>query len=887
MTRPLVATYRLQLDPSFDLDAAAGLVDQLADIGISHVYLSPVFEARAGSTHGYDGTDPGRVRAELGGRSALDHLVAALHARDMGVMADIVPNHLAADAANPWWWRMLREGRESESARVFDVDWDAGDGKVILPVLGDAIAAVLERGELFVDRLEPAEADVTDARSTGERVLRYFDRCFPLAPGTHDLPLAELVDAQHYRLVHWREPQRNYRRFFDIDDLVGVRMEDDAVFVELHHLVLELVADGSFDALRVDHVDGLRAPGRYLERLASAVAGVPVVVEKILGTDEELRGDWPVAGTTGYEHLADLDHLFVDREGLRALDAQYRRAGGRRFRDVDRAARQHVLAELFPSELDARAAEAAVVAGLDWADAREAVEALTLGLDVYRTYLGTDPGAAPGDGPDADDLARLAGAVTRGGATADPAVAAVSAVLTDGSVPAGELVARWQQLTGAVMAKGHEDTAFYRHTRLLALDEVGGDPDGPLTGDPLERFHVRQRARTVGDRPGLTTTATHDTKRGEDARARLLALTELPEEWDRAFQTFHAGLAADLDLDERRFVVQTLLAAWPVDDTWSDFGGRVAAHLRKALREAKRRTDWLDPDEAHEATVLEVADSLLADGGAPFDAVFGTLRSRLSVAGASNALARVVLKCAAPGVPDLYRGCERWDLSLADPDNRRPVDHRRDAAQLAAWATSEPDPAALLEGWPDGRVKLWCTARGLRARRERPDLFVAGDYRPVTACGRHADALVAFAREHGGQHALVVVARRSVQVAGAGAFPTGASWGDTAIELPARGVPMHDVLRPASPPVADTVSVGDLLAVLPCRVAGLRLSAREGRRLSRRSRRARAPRLPAPQPRPTVRPRTARRCRARHARPPRCRAPPPTPCPSGRRAGRR
>jgi malto-oligosyltrehalose synthase len=801
VTRRLVATYRWQLDPDADLHRVADLVDHLDTLGVSHVYLSPLFEARPDSTHGYDVVDPTRVRTALGGRRALDALARALHARDLGIVLDVVPNHLAAGEHNAWWWSVLRDGPASPDASVFDVDWPAGDGRVLLPVLGAPLAEVLAAGELTVAADDP------------EPVLRYFDRRFPLRPDVdRDLPLPELLAAQHYTLTHWRAPARNVRRFFDIDDLVGVRVEDPDVFARTHTLVEELAAAGVVDALRVDHVDGLRDPAAYLERL-DRITGVPVLVEKVLGPDEELPSAWPVAGTTGYEELTALDTLFVDAEGLRTLDRDYRAEGGRPFAAVERAARGQVLADLFPSEWAARSREAAALLGVDVTEAAvpTAVRSLTLGLDVYRTYLAPDRPASK------DDRARLLDARAAAGSTdtdADATLGRLVDALTSDDAGARVWAARWQQLSGAVMAKGHEDTAYYRHTRLLALDEVGGDPDGPLRDGGRDRFHAHQQRRLDRGRPGLTTTTTHDTKRSEDARSRLLALTEVPDEWRIAFGAFRAAAPDALDLDEARLLAQTLLASWPADpDGWPDYPARVATYLRKALREAKRATSWTEPDLAHEEIVLEFAASLLADDGAAFDRHFGDLRRRVARAGAVTALTRVVVKHAVPGVPDLYRGAERWALDLADPDNRRPVDHAGDVTTLAGWWRTAPHLATLRRDWPDGRIKLWCTWRSLVARRARPDLFLDGDYTPLRVSGPRADAVVAFARSHGDERAVVVGARRGAGIASTDELPVGAAWAGTTVELPAAGPPLRDALRPGG--AGPSGRLDELLRELP------------------------------------------------------------------------
>ena len=803
VTRRLVTTYRLQLDPTFDLAAATRLVDHLTALGVSHAYLSPVFAARPGSTHGYDVVDPTQVRDELGGRRALDTLAAALHDRGLGIVLDIVPNHLAADEHNGWWWSVLRDGARSPHAAVFDIDWPAGGGRVILPVLGTPLGDALRAGDL-----------ATDAAGA-EPVLAYFDRRFPLRPDVDPaLPLPDLLAAQHYLLTHWRAPARNVRRFFDIDDLVGVRVEDPAVFATTHALVLELVAAGVVDALRVDHVDGLRDPQGYLERLADAT-GVPILVEKVLGPDEQLSDAWPVAGTTGYEHLADLDALFVDGAGWATIDRAYRADGGEPFAAVERAARGQVLADLFPSEWAARAAEAATVLGIGPDVAAGAVRDLTLGLDVYRTYVVAGRPVA------ADDRARLLAARRRfraGAAEVDDAGDRLVDRLVTGDRAATEWAARWQQLSGAVMAKGHEDTAYYRETRLLALDEVGGDPDAPRHADALERFHAHQQRRLTTGRAGLTTTTTHDTKRSEDARARLLALSELPDLWEPAFPHVRAGRARTRSTttssasSPRRCSPpgpRTTTAGRPTPTASRPTCGR-----RSGRRSGRRAGPT--PTRPTRRRSSRSQRSRLDARGVAFDRTFGGLRTRLAVAGAVTSLTRLVVKHAAPGPPDVYRGCERWALELADPDNRRPVDHARDVATLTEWAAAPPDLAELRRHWTDGRIKLWCTWRSLVARRARSDLFLAGTYTPLRVSGPDADAIIAFARTRGPEVAIVIGARRAVLGVTTDGFPIGASWTGTEVTLPPELPPLRDALRPDGDPAGPIAGrVDDALRRLP------------------------------------------------------------------------
>jgi (1->4)-alpha-D-glucan 1-alpha-D-glucosylmutase len=780
---PVVATARLQLGPDLDFAAAGAVVPYLAQLGVSHLYLSPVFAARPGSTHGYDIVDPTRVSDALGGRAGLERLAAVAHEQRLGLVLDIVPNHLVAGEHNPWWWSVLRDGEASPHGHVFDVDWSgnavASGGRIVLPVLGRPLADELAAGALRIDR------------SGAEPRVRYHDRSFPIAPGTGAGELAHVLDRQHYALAWWRDAarSRSYRRFLDIDDLVGVRVEDPTVFDATHSLIVELVRAGIADGLRIDHIDGLADPAGYLGRLRSVIGDEPyVVVEDVLAAGQDAP-PWPVEGTTGYDALAALDAVFVDPFGLQQLDADYRDAGGRPFAAVVLDAKRLVLDQSFAPEVDRLGVALAAMADLDNRRARELVCEITCHLDVYRTY-------ARGGDWSTEDWERVESLLERTG-TERPQL---ERVLQGNAPDAVEWVTRWQQLTGAVMAKGYEDTALYRHTRLLALNEVGGHPDGPLRGDPRTRLqdaNAQRRERSPG---GMVTTTTHDTKRGEDTRARLLGLSERPGEWRLLVRRLREMLG--LDLDTVQLVAQTALAGWPPMATgWPDYAERIAEYLRKALREAKVHTSWLDPDVSYEDAVIDAVLPLLA---------------QLELAGVVHALGRTVLKHAAPGVADLYQGAERWMLTFVDPDNRRPVDWRERAEQLARWDREAPEPGQLLGRWRDGTVKQWVTWRTLRARGDDPDLFLAGQYLPLVAGGRFADHVVAFARVGNDARLAVAVATRlPLSLTDGTSPPLGAAWDDTALVLP-QEVVAQDVLRPGTPPVtADHLPLADVFTDLP------------------------------------------------------------------------
>jgi (1->4)-alpha-D-glucan 1-alpha-D-glucosylmutase len=754
--------YRLQLSPDFTLDDARRAAPYLRELGVGDLYLSPILATRPDSTHGYDVTDPTRVRPEIGGEPALRALAEEAARLDMGLLVDIVPNHMAADHRNPWWWDVLGRGRDSSHAHVFDIDWDAPGcgGRIVLPVLDGQPADLVERGELRLD-----EGD-------GPPALAYYDRRFPLAPGSlarAGADLGALLAGQHYRLCDWHEGPGavNYRRFFDIGDLVAVRAERDDVFTATHELVLGLVREGIVTGLRVDHVDGLADPEAYLRRLAEASGGGYVVVEKILARDEDLQTGWAAEGTTGYDFLALAGGLFVDPDGADGLRRLHRRLTGlpADFSATADAARRRVLAELFPADLEhaARLAEEAGLAGGAPAAMREALAELTTRLGVYRTYAG-ERGI---DDRGRRWLGQAAGAART--AVSPRAAARLDALVAAISEPAGgtlPFVRRWQELTGPVAAKGVEDTALYVDTHLLARNEPGCDPGWPAT-EPQE-FHRRLAAR--GGHP-LNATSTHDTKRSEDVRMRISVLTEIPGEWEARIDRWRelnrplrSRPATAPDAGEEWLLYQTLVGAWPLDvAARGTLPDRIVAYMRKAAREAKQHTSWTAPDPDYERDLAAFVTAVLDPGNAAFLADLDEFARRVSALGARGSLALLVLKLAAPGVPDVYWGNEVPDLSLVDPDNRRPVDFSAHARLLEA-----------IDRGP-GPEKLSITQRGLRLRRGEPELFVHGDYLPIEAAGRHAAHVVAFARTHEGRWAVAAVPRLAAEID---------DWADTRLPMP-------------------------------------------------------------------------------------------------------
>jgi (1->4)-alpha-D-glucan 1-alpha-D-glucosylmutase len=826
---PLGSTYRLQL-PGIGFSGARDLVAYLAALGVETLYVSPVLAAAPGSTHGYDVIDPTRLDPALGTPEEFEALLSQLDDHGMRLLVDIVPNHMSTDRANRWWWEVLRDGQGSDVADVFDIDWTRHGGRVLVPTLPRPLAELAGAAEF--------------AHHDGERVLLIADQPFPVRRATRPTtPPADALTHQQYRPAYWKlgRLEGNYRRFFDIDGLVGVRVEDPAVFDRTHAYLIELGQDERIAGWRVDHIDGLADPRDYASRLRHAATGGrrtrPVVVaEKILAHDEDLRAGWAVDGTTGYEFADLAGGLFVDADGAGAL----LRLGHAitvepvSFAELTLQAKREVLAQSFPAPLS-RLAHGAIDAltqshpGHDLAldDARAALAELTVHLDVYRTYI-DDRGI---ERADRARLERAATAASGGGRLSDEgerALRLISAGLLgqDGQRWL-ELARRWQQLTGAVMAKGVEDTATYRYAGLLGHAEVGCDPD--RAGGGAEGFH--RLARSHLRRPSsLNATSTHDSKRSEDARARLFTLSEVPEEWGRLvrrWQTRYGDTPAP-DAHDQLVCFQTLAALWPYGRVSMPLRdrARVRDYMIKAAREAKRRTSWLEPDGGYERVLVGFVARLARDDR--FGGEMERFVARIGPAAATNSLATLVLKVTVPGVPDLYQGTELWDPTLTDPDNRRAVDFRQRERLLAGLPSASARPAEhaavakrLLGSWPDGRLKLMVTRALLHLRRAQPLLFHQGTYRVLDVTGPLADHVVAIARRRGRHQVIAVVPRLMVDTVGTGRFPTGTrAWATTTIRLPS---PVPDTLTDVvtgTPAVVRRggIRLAECLSVLPVAV---------------------------------------------------------------------
>lgn len=817
------ATARLQFHAGFTLDDAVGVVPYLSRLGISHLYASPITTARRGSTHGYDVVDPTRINPELGGEPALGRLSEALQQHGMGLVLDIVPNHMAVGGSdNPWWLDVLEHGRASPYAHWFDIEWQPIEpglaGKMLMPFLGGPYGEILESGELVLRFDE----------GMGAFFVAYHDHRFPLSPesqrdlagdvtralAAHD-PLLEdgrrrlhaLLERQHYRLSSWRlaSDALNWRRFFDITGLAGFRVEVPAAFEASHALILRLYAAGVIDGVRIDHVDGLAHPRGYChklrQRLRAARPGAePLIwVEKILAPEEALPAAWLTDGTSGYDFMDEVAAVLHDPDGAEPLGRVWAGISGS---DADcatevLAARRQILRESLGAE-----ATLAALAFKRTADAsprqrdfgldaiRRVLTELVVHVATYRPYLGAGARSATDTGLIRQAIARARPELPSTDGALLEAFDAWLGAEPISALPAAQRPARiaaqrrFQHLTAPLAAKSMEDTAFYRYGRLLSRNEVGADP--AIFAITPERFHAAQVARAAALPRALLATATHDHKRGEDLRARLAVLSEMPGAWEYALRGWIAT-SSPPDAAVAAMLLQMMVGAWPLDLRTGDavrlhaFADRLAAWQRKALREAKRRSRWTLPDEAYETACEAYLRRLLTPG--PVLADIAAFAERIAPAGAVNSLSQSLLRCTAPGVPDLYQGTEFWDLSLVDPDNRRPVDWAaREVALDAAMS-----PASAIQHWQDGRVKQAVIGMALRCRREVASLFAQGSYEPLEVAGPRSAHVLGFRRQWGDAEAIIVTTRLPATLLGRETRPWVApsAWHGTTIRLAA------------------------------------------------------------------------------------------------------
>jgi (1->4)-alpha-D-glucan 1-alpha-D-glucosylmutase len=918
------ATYRLQLNRGFTFAQATELVPYLAALGVSHVYLSPYFKARPGSSHGYDIIDHNALNPEIGDRADFDRLCAALREHGMGQIVDIVPNHMGVlGTDNERWLDVLENGRASAYAHFFDIDWDRTPdelgGKLLLPVLGGPYGSVLARGEISLAFDE----------KHGAFALRYFEQHFPINPRTYAQILAPLADrlrrsdagiadeieslsvafgappvatnhapelrrsdhsatkrqlgelclrsatarraideevrqlngragdaasfdrlhaliaAQAYRIASWRmaADDINYRRFVDVNELAAVRMEDPAVFEETHRLLFELIGSGQVTGVRVDHADGLYDPGQYFARLQRGAgralattraeeSGSPLylVIEKILAADERMPGSWPIAGTTGYDFADLVNGLFVDPRAEAKLTHTYFAFLRERldFDEIVYRSKRLIMGVAVASELSALATRISRVAQADrttcdftYASLRAALAEIVASFPVYRTYV---TGESVSD-QDRHTIDRAVRAAKRRSVASERTVfdfvrdaLTIDLAQTRPTKQRADIVEfaqRFQQFSAPVTAKGLEDTAFYRYNRLSSLNEVGGDPQ--RFGISVAEFHRANAERAKYWPHAMLDTSTHDSKRSEDVRARIDALSELPAEWrlhvsrwrrmNRPLRRKLEAMEAPSRNDEY-LLYQTLVGAWPggelEPDELTDFRERIERYLLKVVREAKSASSWLNPHEDYEAALTAFVRKLLTRPGSHrFMEDFVPFQRRVAWFGMLNSLSQTLLKLASPGVPDIYQGCERWNLSLVDPDNRRTIDHAANRESLRAMqsATEEGGLASLardlLAHMEDGRIKQFITWRVLELRREREALFRDGAYVPLAVSGEHADHLCAFARVLD-DHCVIAIAPRlaCTLMGGETLVPIGEEvWGDARVVL--ENLPLYRVWRDA------------------------------------------------------------------------------------------
>ena len=910
------ATYRLQFHNLFTFRDGVQLVPYLAALGISHVYASPIMEARPGSTHGYDIIDHNRLNPEIGTEADFRALLDALHTHGMGLIIDLVPNHMGIGSDNAWWLDVLEWGRESPFAAYFDINWDAIrpdlKGRVLLPVLGDHYGLILERGEIAL-RFDAG---------AGSFSAWYFEHRFPISPRCYAIileaggqPLAslagefraldefradsareravelkqwlverarepgfaggienalrrftgesgnpasfgrlhDLLEMQAYRIAYWRvaAEEINYRRFFNINELAGLRVELPELFEKTHRLVFSLIERGDVQGLRIDHVDGLFDPKAYCQQLQQQFdAPLYVLVEKILARYEALP-PWPIAGSTGYDFINQVLAIFVDSGGETAMTRLYRRFanGMDSFDDVLYACKKRIARVNLASEVNVLANEFHRLSMRNWRTRDftsngmlSALEEVIAAFPVYRTYVSRE-------GASADDHRYIEWALAQAkkrwrvqdlsifdflravlsGRPADPQLHAEAK-------EALRVAMHFQQVTGPVMAKAAEDTAFYRYFRLLPLNEVGGDPR--RFGMSVAAFHHLTQERARSWPRAMVTTATHDTKRGEDGRVRLALLSEMPRDWGRRVAQWvrlNRSRRSEIDgeiVPDRNveyLFYQSLLGAWPPGLDPSDVEGmkslseRLEVYMIKAVREGKQQSSWSNPDAAYEAALQRFVHMVLdATRTNPFLVEFHSFVESVARLGAINSLSQLVLKLTVPGVPDIYQGGELWDFSLVDPDNRRPVDWKARRVLLDEIACASG--VGLARSWQDGREKLFVARRLLELRRWHPELFAEGDYLPLEAEGERSSHVCAFARNHGGEVVVAAVPRLVLQLYWGGAGS--AAWGATEVCLPP-GREWQNVFTGGKFDGRDRVRASDLFADFPVCVliAGPRASA--------------------------------------------------------------
>lgn len=885
--RTPVTTYRIQLHQGFPFEAATKIVSYLAKLGISDFYASPIFKAKAGSTHGYDVVDPTQINPELGTEEVFNQLVEKLQHHQIGWVQDIVPNHMSYDRDNHYLMDVLENGLDSDYVQFFDLAWNSpfrsSQSPILAPLLGDFYGSCLENGDIQLQynqdgltvnyyalrvplRLESYSIFLTHdlgklARTLGRRhpdfvkllAVLYMLRSIPESGGKQRKDQAEfvkgllwelyegnpevkdfidgnikffngeagnphsvdwldkLLSEQFFRLSYWKvgAEEINYRRFFTVNELISVRVEDLKVFNQTHELIAQLVKDGKVTGLRIDHIDGLSNPKQYLQRLQEKVGDVYIVAEKILQPGEDLPKDWNIQGTSGYDYLNYLNSLFCDVQNEQRFDEIYQQIQGRSiaFEEVVLDKKHLILDKNLAGDLDNLAVLLKDISlkdryGNDFTinGLKRAIAEVLVQFSIYRTYT-TDEGIAEDD----RDYIRKAVECARENAPfSQKELDFIEKLLLleydDSLTPADKerwlyFVMRIQQYTGPLMAKGVEDTAFFVYNRLISLNEVGGDPD--RFGISATEFHQFNQYRQQNWNVAMNATSTHDTKRGEDTRARINVLSEIPDEWQAQIQKWR-GINQQYKTQNRKAFMpsandeyafyQNMVGAYPFQDgDLEEFGDRIEQYAIKSIREAKVHTAWLRPNNAYEEACTNFVKAILKDDR--FLAEFIPFQKKISHYGVFNSLSQTLIKITSPGIPDFYQGTELWDLSLVDPDNRRPVDFSQREAFLDAihsMTASELTPK-LLEQPQDGQIKLFLIVQALKVRNQFKSVFLNGEYIPLEATGKFKDHIVAFARKDGDRMVVTIAPRFFTRLIQPNQLPLGEIWEDTAIELPASG----------------------------------------------------------------------------------------------------
>ncbi|MFP7697179.1 malto-oligosyltrehalose synthase [Trueperella sp. LYQ143] len=759
-----VTSYRIQLSPSFTFHDAQAIVPYLRALGVTDVFFSPILQAAPGSTHGYDVVDHGRISTELGGQEGFEAAADAIHHAGMHLIVDIVPNHMAVPTPlyhNRALWSLLRDGHDSLYFSWFDIELsDAGDG-LLMPVLADRIGKVLTNGDIFTDSI------VIPGESEPSHVIRYGDHVFPIRRGTESLPIAQMLDAQFYRLAYWRvaNEELNYRRFFDVDTLAAINVENPEVFAQSHALIIDLVNRGYIDALRIDHPDGLADPREYLRNLAQATGQVWTVAEKILGTDEVLPSDWPCAGTTGYDALMRLQGLFTDPAGLSALTQSYVELSQstETLTNMEIAAKRQIVETSLFAEVDRLATLLAEICHSDvrlrdhtYRAIHNVVTELVIHMDRYRAYV------VPKERPHPNEERVVRSCAERAAQELEADHLETLEVVVDillgneiGSAgrtheaARNEAIIRFQQVCGAVMAKGVEDTTFYRYTALTSANEVGAGPDTPTISP--DDFHAFQQQQLRTWPVSMTTLTTHDTKRCEDVRAYIAQLSHHHDEWlsllGRMRRLLNDEERNEIDGQIEMLMWQTIIGTWR-DNAPIPFD-RLSAYLLKAAREQKTWTTWTQPNSNAEQTLLTYAQTAVESP--EIRELLADFMNRIEPGARAMIVAQKALHMTMVGVPDIYQGEEITQTSLVDPDNRRPVDFAY-LHQLLARLESDGLPAH-----PSiDEEKLWVTSRLAQLRARTPQLLHAG-YEPLPVSTGYA---LAFARMYDQTPGLITVALR-------------------------------------------------------------------------------------------------------------------------------